>query len=125
MGDMADLRLGDDGNAGFIRRRHYGFLIQQQTSPRIQRQAAGARLLHGFDSMQTDHWHIESHILIRLGHLDHGQGAAQRRWLLAQRWRLMISPARRMVASVPSMASTATQAASAMTTVCPISKRVR
>src|ERR1035441_6153942 len=37
----------------------------------------------------------------------------------------MISPARRMVASVPSMASTATQAASAMTTVWPMSKRER
>ena len=35
------------------------------------------------------------------------------------------SPARRIVASVPSIASTAMQAASAITTVCPISKRAR
>ena len=87
----------------------------------MARQVAPA-LLHGLDGGDADDGDVEAHVLIGLSDLHDGQRTAERcglgRRISASSVRKS-APARSMVASVPSMASTATQACAAMTTVWP------
>ena len=81
------------------------------------RQVAPARC-HGLDGGDADDRDVEAHVLIRLGDFDDGERAAECGGSDRPGVRNSV-PARSMVASVPSMASTATQACAAMTTVWP------
>ena len=87
-------------------------------SGRLRRRGKLHQRGHGFNRRDADNGDVEAHVLVGFGDLDDGERAAQggRRRRPSRR---ISAPARSMVASVPSMASTATHACAAMTTVWP------
>ncbi len=84
--------------------------MEKQGAPGVDGKGGGPASLHGFDGSEPDNGFVKTHVLARLGHLADDKGFAN-------------EPSRTsMVSSVPSMASTATQARSLMTTVWPKSR---
>ncbi len=75
------------------------------------------------DRPHADYRDIKTHVLIRFATFITVSARLSVEGSLPSDGDRINSPARRIVASVPSMASTAKHAASAITTVCPISKR--
>ena len=85
---MADRRLGDDADSCVVGGRGERIFVQKQAAAGIKGETSRTGLLHGIDGVQTNHRHIEAHILVGLGDLDHGERSAQGRGFLAQRRRL-------------------------------------
>src|SRR5690348_15043894 len=51
--------------------------VQKKTFARVHSKAGSARFLHCVNRLQSNHRHVKTHVLVGLGHLDHGQRAAQ------------------------------------------------
>ncbi len=119
--------LRDDGDASGVGGGDDGRRVEEQGPAGLEGEAGCAGARHGLDGGDADDGDVEAHVLIGFGDFDDGEGAAEdvvggfagRGSSLARSRVRKSAPARSMVASVPSMASTATQAWAAMTTVWP------
>ena len=99
----------DDRDTGGIGGLDHSLTVDEQRLASVHRERRGANLPQHLDGAHTDDRHVESHVLLRLGHLDEPQ-ARPGQW-----------PARRSISSVPSIASTATTAPSFTATDWPTS----
>ena len=68
-----------DGHPVTVGQGHRLFLIDHDGLAGLDGQHAAAGLVQRFDGVAPDRRHVEAHVLLRLGHLDHGEtaGAAQ------------------------------------------------
>ena len=103
--------MSHDGDSGLVRPPPASLAVEQQRAARLHGQHRGARLAHHGDRVEPHHRHVE-------------QQCSRRRATFTSVSAPPVhqAAARRSMASVPSIASTATQARSQMATLWPTSK---
>ena len=69
--------LCDERDAGLVGGGDDGGGVEEQRTAGIDGEAGGAGAGHGFDGGEADDGDVEAHVLLGLGDLDDGEGAAE------------------------------------------------